>query len=95
MKSFPLFLTVLVLGACASQPAKLPGTGAIEAAQALIASSKPWAAQAAYSLQNTDRGARVLVTCRACKNPDGSPVSAEYVVQVDGKGKATIVSGSE
>ncbi len=93
MKLLQFASVALTLTACASHPAERQNPGAIEAAKALISSHEPWAAQASYALKQNDRVALVTVSCWGCKNPDGSPVSASYVVQVASDGKATIVSG--
>jgi len=77
---------------CASAPPKIDEGGAISAARDFVA-SKPWAPQATYTAKYQHGDWTVVVSCNKCHNPDGTPVSAEYVLAVDRYGKATFIIG--
>lgn len=82
---------VLSVAACATTPPIATRDEAVSLARSELAAAVPWANQAHFKVTQREREWYVLATCRKCNRPDGSRVSAAYLVHIDRHGRAKIV----
>jgi len=92
MRLRTLLLATFAFVGCATSPPRITERDALAAANNLMA-PMPWVAQATFTAQKKYAEWAVIVSCNACKNPDGTPVSAEYVIRVERNGRASILVG--
>jgi hypothetical protein len=86
---------LLLLVGCRSPSREIDAGMASAAAMTLMESSRPWASQAPYKPRRQAAGWTVIVICKHCETPAHGHVSARYVVRINTRGKARIVTGFE